>query len=146
MSFYNRLEELFDIQNELSNFFEHVFANTDRTFGLYEGKLKLDADLWENDQEYVIKIDVPGIEKNQIDISAINNTLAIKVSRPDIDQEEKKSFFRRERFSGCGERHLTLPSKINRDSISAVCKNGVLEIHCPKTEEEKPRQITIKTE
>jgi len=146
MTIYNRLEELFDIQNQLNEFFDETFGNTQRTLGLYEGKLKLAADMWENQDEYVIKMDMPGIDKNDIEIQAINNTLAIKVNQPDITIDERKKYIRRERFAGETQRRLTLPSKIDRDKISASCVNGVLEIHCQKAEEEKPKQISIKTE
>ncbi len=103
-------------------------------------------DVAETERAFVVKLDLPGVAPDEVDIQIDNNTLTIRGQRNEEndEMEEAKQFHRIERTSGSFTRSVVLPSAINEDETVAQCKNGVLTITAPKTEEARPRKISIK--
>jgi HSP20 family protein len=89
---------------------------------------------------------LPGVKSEDIEVTAENSVLTIKGDRESEKKEEKDNYSRIERFSGSFMRRFTLPTSADLDHISAKTKNGVLELHIPKTEKAKTKRIEIKTE
>lgn len=102
------------------------------------------VDLREEEQAFVIKMEVPGLKKEDIDIHLENNVLILRGERKFEKEDEKKNYHRIERFYGKFARSFTLPSLIQADGIAANLKDGVLEVTIPKAEESKPKKIAIK--
>lgn len=103
-------------------------------------------DVSETDQAFEVKMDLPGVGPDEVDIQIDNNTLTVRGQRSE-DMEEKdedRQFHRVERFSGSFARSVVLPTAINEDETAAEFKDGVLKIVIPKTEDAKPRKISIK--
>ena len=103
-------------------------------------------DVAETDLAFEVKLDLPGIKAEEVDIQIDNNTLTIRGQRSSEKEEtdEAKQYHRIERSSGSFTRSVVLPNSINEDETVAEFKDGVLTITAPKTEDAKPRKISIK--
>src|SRR6202035_4790625 len=101
------------------------------------------VDIYEDGHNIVLKIDVPGIDEKDIDVSIQNNTLTVHGERK-IEKEEKEENFRRvERQYGSFTRSFTLPSSVDLGQVSADYDKGVLKIKLAKKAEAKPKQIKV---
>jgi len=101
-------------------------------------------DVSETNSHYCLELDLPGIDKKDVDIKVDNNILTIKGTK-ELDKENKdNNFYTRERFYGDFQRSLDLPANVNIDTIAADFKDGVLTIKIPKTEISSAKTIDIK--
>ena len=101
------------------------------------------VDIFEKGTDLVIRAELPGISKDEIEIELENSTLMLSGERKqDIEREQGKSF-RSERTYGAFKRSFNLPSTVDAGRISATHKDGVLEIVLPKMEQAKPKRVKI---
>lgn len=101
------------------------------------------ADISESKDEYVIKAELPEVERKDVHVSIDGGTVTIRGERK-MDKEEKDSTQHRiESFYGTFSRSFALPDNVAADKISAESKNGVLKVHLPKTKEAQPKSIDI---
>jgi HSP20 family protein len=101
------------------------------------------VDVYEDEHQVALKIDVPGIDEKDIDVRVENNTLTVHGERK-IEKEEKEENYRRvERQYGSFTRTFNLPQTVDTESVSASYDKGVLKIVLPKKAEAKPKQIKI---
>jgi HSP20 family protein len=101
------------------------------------------VDIYEDEHNIILKIDVPGIEERDMDVRIQDNTLTVHGERK-IEKEEKEENFRRvERQYGSFTRSFTLPSSVEPGQVSARCDKGVLKISLAKKAEAKPIQIKV---
>ena len=98
--------------------------------------------LWEQKDELVAELEVPGVTADQIDVSVIGGELSVQIQRQDQIQEGA-TCHRRERPVGTTTRVLRLPADVDGDNVQAVIKDGVLTITLPKAEAAKPRKIKV---
>lgn len=101
------------------------------------------TDMMENDDEYVIQVDLPGMAKDHIDINVHDNMLTIEGERHEESREEGSGYLRSERSFGAFKRSFSLPSHVVGDKVKASFKNGVLTVHLPKAEKSKRKKVTI---
>ena len=102
------------------------------------------VDVVEEADKFVAKVDIPGVEPKDIDISFANNVLTIRGDKENEHKEKKENFVRYERSKGSFYRRIMLPDIVNADKISAKNKNGVLIITIPKSEKRSARKIEVK--
>jgi HSP20 family protein len=101
------------------------------------------VDIYEDEHNIVLKIEVPGIDESDIDVRIQNSTLTVHGERK-IEKDEKEENFRRvERQYGRFTRSFTLPSSVDPGQVSAHCDKGVLKINLAKKAEAKPTQIKV---
>jgi HSP20 family protein len=101
------------------------------------------VDIYEDEHTITLKLEVPGIDEKNIDVSIENNTLTVHGER-NIEKEEKEENFRRvERQYGSFTRSFTLPSSVDLAQVSAHYDRGVLKITLAKKAEAKPKQIKV---
>ena len=100
------------------------------------------CDLSETEDEIRILMDLPGMNKDQIDIQLNESTLVVRGERK-FEEQEKVRYHRLERFYGNFTRSFVLPSSVASDKIAATFKDGVLEIKLPKNEAAKTRKISV---
>src|SRR3989454_12638332 len=101
------------------------------------------VDIYEDEHNITLKIEVPGIDEKDIDVRLDNNTLTVHGERK-IEKEEKEENFRRvERQYGSFTRSFTLPSSVDTGQVSADYNQGVLKIKLAKKAEAKPKQIKV---
>jgi HSP20 family protein len=101
------------------------------------------VDIFETENELVLKADVPDVDMKNIDIQIENGTLSLKGERKFENELKSKGFHRVERSYGTFARYFTLPDTVETDKVKADYKNGVLTIALPKKEIAKPRQIKV---
>lgn len=101
------------------------------------------ADIYENDDAYVIKAELPGIDKDHVNIDVKEKILTISGERSDETEVSADRIYRRERFQGKFHRAFSLPNTADADKIEAIFVDGLLKITIPKAKELKPKQITI---
>jgi HSP20 family protein len=92
--------------------------------------------------DVILVIEVPGVQKSDLRIEAKGNTLRI-AGRKVVQQGEQASLHRVERRSGNFDRTITLPIAVDPDGIKAECRDGILAVHLPRAEQDKPRSISI---
>lgn len=119
----------------------------------YEEEKSAETNLWspavdikEKNDKYIVIADLPGVEKDNIDVSLENNTLTIKGERKYEKKEEEEGFSRIERMQGQFYRRFVLPESTDESKIKAKYKKGVLEITIPKKENTKAKKITVQVE
>ena len=101
------------------------------------------VDIYENDDNLVIKAEVPGVDKDNIHVDLKGRVLTIKGERKNENEVNEDHFYRREMSYGSFERAFTLPADVDPATVKADFKDGVLKVEVPKPEEQKPRQITV---
>ncbi|WP_299462796.1 Hsp20/alpha crystallin family protein [uncultured Gimesia sp.] len=102
-------------------------------------------DMSETDDEIEVRMDVPGIQPEEIEVEVSGNTLFIKGERKEEKEAKGKTYHRIERTYGSFSRSVTLPCDVESDHIEAQCENGVLTVTLPKSDFRKPQKITVKS-
>jgi HSP20 family protein len=101
------------------------------------------TDIIETENELVLKVDLPDVQLNDIDVQVENQTLTIKGERHFEREDSNKGFHRIERSYGTFVRSFTVPSTVDTEKVAADYKNGVLTVRLPKKEAAKPRQVKV---
>ena len=101
------------------------------------------VDVYEDENNITLKIEVPGIDEKDIDVSIENNTLTVCGARTLEKEEKEENFQRVERQYGSFTRSFTLPNSVDPEQVSADYNKGVLKIRIAKKAEAKPRQIKV---
>jgi len=101
------------------------------------------VDVIENENELVLKADLPDVDLKDIDVRVENQTLTLKGDRKFESEHKSGGYHRIERNYGTFMRSFTLPSSVENDKVSADYKNGVLTVTLPKKEAAKPKQVKV---
>lgn len=104
------------------------------------------VDLIDTKDSLKVHVELPGIGKDDVDISLRDDTLTIRGEKKHEKEEKGENRYYVERSYGSFSRTLTLPARVKADEVKATFKDGVLEILLPKAEEEKTRDIEVKVE
>jgi len=104
----------------------------------------LAIDMYQTDTDVVVKATLPGIKPDEVQINVANDILTIKGESKQEEEKHDKSWHIREHRWGAFERSVMLPSGVNSDRAKAEFENGMLIVTLPKSEEAKPKTITIK--
>jgi len=135
--------DLFGIQREMNRMFDSFFRGSrDEDYSLSTWIPAVD--IAEHDNEYVVKLELPGVNKEDVKITLESNILTIQGDKKQEKETKKENYHRVERSYGAFQRSFTLPTTVKSDKIDAVYKEGVLTISLPKAEEAKPKQIEVK--
>jgi HSP20 family protein len=133
--------ELDSLQSEFNRLFDSFLGN-----GGADARARRwvpPMDLVETEDHLVLKADLPGVSKEDVDIEVKDNVLTVSGERKAEHEEEADGYYRIERAFGRFSRSLTLPQGIDNDAISADFTDGVLEVRIPKPEERKPQRVRI---
>ncbi len=133
-----------NLQREVNRLFDDVFAPR---WGRHEEKAWVPTvDVMERDNEFIVSVDIPGVEKKDVKVSLEKNILTIKGERKmerREEEEEEGTYHCAERCYGTFSRSFTLPRTVDASKINAKYKEGVLVMTLPKAEEAKEREIVI---
>ena len=102
------------------------------------------SDISERKDAYVVTVEVPGVNADDLDITLEDGLLTIQGERHVSSESSEQQYHRVERRYGSFRRSITLPSQVQADAIEASFENGVLEVVVPKAEEAKPKKITVR--
>jgi HSP20 family protein len=101
------------------------------------------VDLVEHDEEFVVVVDLPGFDREDVDIQVTDHTLRIEAEREEDRDEREEQYLRHERRHESVRRSIRLPAEVDTEGVNARMKNGVLTITLPKVEVEEARTIDI---
>jgi HSP20 family protein len=127
--------------NEIDRVFDSSRGSLFRTpasFGSWSPAL----DLYQDKDQFTVVTDLPGLKKEEIEISLHDGVLTISGERKQEPKEGSKGY-RTERFYGRFQRTVTLPASVDAEKVSAKYQDGILKVVLPKAEEAKPRQIEV---
>jgi HSP20 family protein len=146
--FRSGLNDVAVLQNRLNSIFND-FARPQADFqpaseSLAAGNFVPAVDVYEDAQKLVLKLEVPGIRKEDLDIRVEGRTLSVKGERRFEAEEKEENFHRIERRFGSFVRSFTLPNTVDVDNIEAQATDGVLSISLNKKPEAKPKQIEVR--
>lgn len=108
----------------------------------FEGKSPC-VDVIEKDDEIIVKAELPGVDKKDLDISVTNNTVTVKGTTSHEEKEEKDNYYRCEISHGSYSRTLSLPAEIDEEKTKAKFKNGVLKLTLPKIKKSKRHNVKV---
>jgi len=140
---WDPVRELVVMQDRLNRFFDDLGRRTDDDV-MSRGDWMPAVDIYQSDaNEVVLKAELPGLKREDIDVKVENNTLTIKGERRQDVEVKKEHFHRVERSYGAFSRSFSLPSTIDSGNVRADYHDGVLTVSLPLREESKPRQIQV---
>ena len=99
----------------------------------------------QDDDNFYLRAEVPGIKPSELSISAVRNRVSIAGKREIQREHDRVSYHRKERAEGAFNRTVTLPTEVDAERVDASYADGILTLTLPKAEEAKPRQITVRT-
>ncbi len=141
---FEPFRELAQMQDRINRIFGDVYTRRYTDDVMQRGDWIPVVDIFENnDQEIVLRAELPGIAKEDVDVRVENNTLTLKGERKREHEVKDDQYHRVERSYGTFSRSFSLPSRIDTDKVRADFKDGVLTITLPVKEEAKPRQISV---
>jgi HSP20 family protein len=143
ISRFEPFREFATLQDRMNRLFRSSVNEDGRDESLTTSSFAPAVDIYEDEHNVTLKIEVPGIEEKDIDVRIENNTLTVHGERK-IEKEEKEENYRRvERQYGSFTRTFTLPTTVDSEKVSANYDKGVLKIALPKKAEAKPKQIKV---
>lgn len=139
-NFYPSTDSIAKIIKDLDTVTSRAFIPTATSTGISYSSMLMDVK--ETDKNYEILIEMPGVKKEDIQLTQKHETLTISAEKKGMEKEEGDTFRRQERFFGSISRTMTLPDDADKDHIAAKYENGVLQLTIPRT---KPLEIPPKT-
>lgn len=134
--------ELTGLRDEIDRLFDAPLAELSRATQLLSGWTPA-LDMYEDKDNVYVRAELPGMKKEDIDVSLHNASLSIAGERKTQEEFKDAEVYRSERFAGRFVRTLSLPTAVVADKIKAQYKDGILSITLPKAEEAKPKQIDV---
>jgi HSP20 family protein len=135
--------EFASLQDRINRAFGESYHEAGRDESLTTSSFAPAVDVYEDEHKVTLKIEVPGIDEQDIDVRVENNTLTVHGERK-IEREEKEENYRRvERRYGSFTRNFTLPQTVDTEKVSATYDKGVLKIGLPKKAEARAKQIKV---
>ena len=136
--------DLLNLQDRMNRLFDESYrargGEDDWALG---GSWAPAVDIYEHENNIVLKAELPGMDPKDVDIRLENNTLTLRGERKLDNEVKKENYHRVERSYGTFTRSFTLPNVVDQGNIKAEFKDGVLRVILPKREEAKPKQIQI---
>jgi len=141
---WDPFKDLLTLQDRMNRLFDESVRNVKTGDEALSSAIWSPAvDIYETEDEVVVKAELPEVNQKDIDIQIESNTLTLRGERKFNKETKKENFHRIERSYGTFSRSFTLPGTIDQEKISADYKDGILKISMPKREETKPKQIKV---
>jgi len=131
-----------DTQSEMNRLLDTFFSRPVRVAPMDRVWAPV-VDVYETKDELVVSAELPGVNEKEVQVSITGDLLTIKGERTHAREMKEENYHRLERFSGKFERNIPLPIPVEGNKVKAAYRNGVLEIHLPKSEQVKPKEIKI---
>jgi HSP20 family protein len=140
---WDPLRDLVSIQDRMNRLFEQTLSRSRADEGITASTWSPAVDIYETPETIIMKADLPGLAREDIEIQLRDNTLSLRGERRFAKDVQQENYLRIERAYGAFQRNFTLPATVQREKISAVFQDGVLELVLPKAEEAKSKKIAI---
>ena len=138
-SAWSIFDELESIQESMNR-----ALGAERTVGAQRGERYPLLNVWTSPEGLMVEADMPGVDPADVDVSVMGDQLTISGKVNPTPKEENVVLHRQERPHGEFARALKLPFRVDNNQVSAAFRNGILRVKLPRSEEEKPRKITVK--
>lgn len=135
--------ELYDLRRDVNQLFDSFWGNGENE-PTQPTVWRPSVDISEREGEFTVTVDLPGIRREDLDVTVVNGRLTIKGERRHEKEEKDATTHRVERAYGTFTRSFDLPTAVAADKISAAYRDGVLTVVVPKAEEAKPKQIEVR--
>ena len=133
--------EMMTLREAMDHLFDDAFT---RPLTLRDGWSAPAIDMYQTDDEIVVKASLPGVKADEVQINITGEILTIKGETKQVEEKKDKAWHMREQRWGTFERAIALPTEVTADKAKAEFENGILTITLPKAEEVKPKIINIK--
>jgi HSP20 family protein len=143
---YDPFRDLRTLQEEVNRLFTGSMPRAFDDEGIARGAWSPSVDIYENKDQIVLEAELPGMKREDFDLSVENNVITIRGQRQFEKKDESDNYHRVERAYGSFTRSFTLPNTVTAEGANAEYKNGVLRVTLPKREETKARRIEVKGE
>jgi HSP20 family protein len=140
---WDPFRDLLSIQDRMNRLFEQTLSRSRSEEGIAASTWTPTVDIYETPETIVLKAELPGLSREDIEIQIRDNALTLKGERRFAKDVQQENYLRIERAYGAFQRSFTLPATIQQDKIRAVFRDGVLELTLPKAEEAKSKKIAI---
>jgi len=140
---WDPFRDLLSIQGRMNRLFEQTLSRSRSEEGIAASTWTPTVDIYETPETIVLKAELPGLSREDIEIQIRDNALTLKGERRFAKDAQQENYLRIERAYGAFQRSFTLPATIQQDKIRAVFRDGVLELTLPKAEEAKSKKIAI---
>ena len=140
---YDPFRDLRTLQGEVNRLFSRNRSRANGDENIARGAWNPSVDIFETKDQVVLEVELPGMKREDFDLSVENNALTLKGERKFEKKQETDNYHRVERSYGSFVRSFTLPQTVNAEGATAEYKNGVLRVTLPKREEVKARKIEI---
>jgi HSP20 family protein len=138
------MAHLASFQHEMNRMFDEFFrGGNGEAAGTGLSSWTPAVDIHETDDGFVIKAELPGVSKDDVSVDVHQNTLTLRGQRKHEAEVKHERYHRVERAYGTFQRSFVLPAVVDQDKVQATFKDGVLELHLPKSEAAKPKRISI---
>ena len=131
---YDPWRKLQQLQREMGTLFDPLLGTTDESLTIATSDWVPAVDIREEDNQFLVVADIPGVAPEEIEVKMENGMLSIKGERKEEHKEEKEGYRRIERSYGLFHRRFTLPETADPEGITAKSNNGLLEVVIPKRE------------
>jgi HSP20 family protein len=137
-------DEMMSIRESMDRLFEDFFSRRPRTAGPLVWQPAVEV--FETDNEIVVKAELPGIDPKSVNVTMTNDGLSIK-GEAKVEHEDKgRNYYRRELRYGAFQRTIPLPTEVKSEDTKASFKHGILEVKVPKAERVKPKAVKVEVE
>lgn len=133
----------FDLMSDWQHEIGRVFGHSLLKRKGWERTFEPEVDVIEEKDHFLVKADLPGIKKDELDIKVEGKYLTLKGERKEEKEIKEKNYYASERFFGAFTRMIELPVDVKADEVKAAYEDGVLEITLPKTEAAKAKEIRV---
>jgi len=133
--------EMMTLREAMDHLFDDAFT---RPLTLRDGWSVPAIDMYQTDEEIVVKASLPGVKADEVQINITGEVLTLKGETQQVEEKKDKAWHMREQRWGAFERAIALPTEVVADKAKAEFENGILTITLPKAEEVKPKIINIK--
>src|SRR5256714_9856951 len=139
---WDPFRELATLQNRVNSLFQD-YGRTGQDELTTTGSFVPAVDVYEDEHKVTLKLEIPGIKQEDVDVRLENNTLTVRGERKFETEEKEENFHRIERRYGSFSRSFTLPNSVDPENVKADYRDGVLNIELAKRAEAKPKQIKV---
>ncbi len=136
--------EMMSLRDAMDKLFEDSFVRPSRLLWPVLGRGELPIDMYQTDNDVVVKTSIPGLKPEEVDISITGDTLTIKGEHKEEKEAKEQDYFCKELRYGAFSRSVAIPVPVKAEKAEATFENGMLTITLPKAEQAKPKQIKVK--
>jgi len=141
---WNPARDLLSIRDDMNRLFNEFFGRAESQEGSWSaGAWAPPVDIHETDDALILKAELPGFSKDDVNVELKDNSLTLKGQRQHEAEVKEEQYHRRERAYGSFQRTFMLPAAVDSEKVTAAYKDGILELRLPKRETAKPKRIAI---